>query len=989
VIRLQVLGSVQLADTAGRELRAVLAQPKRLALLAYLAITNRLHRRDRLVAMFWPELDDAHARGALNQAISFLRREVGPSAVSALFSTRGGEELGIESSAVWCDVTAFREALKAANHGEALELYGGDLLDGFHAGTSACFDEWLDSERTRLRDDAARAARLAAEELEAEGHVTTAVASARRGCELSHPDERAVRQLLELLDRLGDRAGALHAYESFAERLSRELDVGPSPETVAIIERIRAGSGARARPSKTDEAAPPPPGAPQFDLDRWRIERQLGRGGTSTVYLARDVRHGRPVALKTMRRELIHDRGVDRFLREVQITASLAHPHILPLIDSGASGGMLYLVTPYITGESLRSRLRRQPALEVTDALRIAREIAGALDYAHRRGVVHRDIKPENVLLADGHAIVADFGIATTRVESLQGGQGVETESIDGSPGYMSPERARGDGGAAVRSDIYSFGCVIHEMLTGDLPQPDDSPSDVRRRRGAVPPEVARLIAECVARDPERRPSNAASISRAIDRSLARLQHSHNPARRLAWTDVWSSNTRRHRAIVAAALIAGVVVSWLAIAFPWPATEASTALSETSTLNREAFESFLRGNAALARREERAASFDAVRGYSHAVELDSGFADAWAGLARAHAFIAWHALDPTVDHEKPAHVALERARRLAPLSAATLRAIGEVTFHTAGVRRIEEARRALRAALQRDSTDSELLTFIAQVELRAEQAASAVALAERATAANPRDASATTMLLTAYAYSRRFGDAVRVADRLVLQDPDDPDSYLLRAMLAIMQDGDTAAAGRDVASAIRELGNKTLLDAANWAVHPLLRIDMSLASVLDAVPVEERVGDARMEYYWMAMHRAGFSGRPRVAKAFADSILAIAREIELAGRRAHPLWPSDALIVLGRTDEAMKLADAIPRATQAPWPAYEWARLYASAGRQDKSLVILERLLERPSYVTPALLRIDPGFATLRGEPRFERLLTRASSFLGRSPGVS
>lgn len=948
----------------------MVAQPKRLALFAYLAITARIHRRDRLVAMFWPELDDAHARGALSQAVSFLRREVGRSTLSPLFVARGGEELGLEPGAVWCDATAFLNAVKTGQNGEALELYRGDLLEGFHISGGAEFDEWLESERARFREGAAKAAQWAAEELEAEGHVTTAVASARRGCELSHPDERALRHLLELLDRLGDRAGALHAYEAFAARLRRDLDATPSPETVAIIERIRATSAVHERRSEGGDSSVSP--VPQFEMDRWHIERELRRGGMSTVYLARDVKHGRHVAVKTMSPELFPEGGSERFLREVQITASLAHPHILPLIDSGASQGMLYLVTPYITGESLRSRLRRNPPLDVAVALRIAREIAGALDYAHRRGVVHRDVKPENVLLADGHAMVADFGIASVMDVAANVDHPSVREDLAGSPGYMSPERSRGDGGASVPSDIYALGCVMHEMLTGERPQPGDSASHVRRRSPVMPADVARLISECIARDRGRRPASAALVCEGIDRALATPQQSHNGVRRF---DIRLWNTRRP-ATIATAIAGIVVVMWLAIDWRGTRADSTTAVSAVSTPNREAFESYLRGNAAYARRQEKGASFDALRAYSRAVELDSGFAEAWAGVARAHAWISWHGLDPLSDHEKPAQFAVAQARRLAPLKTATLRAIGEVTFHTAGVRRIDEARQALHVALQRDSADSELLAFLAQVELRAEQVPSAIRLAERATAANPRDAWATSILLTVYAYARQAADAMRVADRLVLQDPDDPDSYLLRAMLAVLHDADTAAARRDIASAIRELGNKTLIDAANWAVYPLLRIDASLAAMIDSVPLEERVGTARTEYYWMAMHRAAASGRAHVAKAHADTVVSLAEELKRKGRTARPLWLVDALIVLGSIEEALRLADEVPRVEQAPWPAYEWARVYASAGRRDQALRILERLMQRPSYVTPPLLRIDPAFAKLRGEPRFEQMLT-------------
>ncbi len=472
--------------------------------------------------MFWPELDTAHARGALSQAVRFLRRELGS---EQFIVSRGNEDLGVDSSAIWCDAVAFSASLRERQYGEALEFYRGDLLEGFFVSAGPAFDDWVMRERERLRDGAARAARALAEEREADEHYTTAVANARRAFELSHLDERAMRELLELLDRLGDRAGALHAYGEFVQRLVRELDTTPSPETVAVIERIRAGSPARDQRAKPGGAAAGAPGTtaeapPEFE--RWRIEGELARSRMSTVYLARDARNDRPVAVKTMRPEMLGADGIDRFLREIRITASLAHPHILPLIDSGSANGALYLVTPYIPGESLRGRLRRESRLEIGEAVRLAREIANALDYAHRRGIVHRDIKPENVLLADGHALVADFGVADAGVVAAHARNADRSGvAVAGSPPYMSPEHAAGDISSGARSDLYSLGCVLHEMLTGALPGAGDSWREIRRRRPDVPRAVARLVSDCLDRDPARRPPGAADVARTLDASLA------------------------------------------------------------------------------------------------------------------------------------------------------------------------------------------------------------------------------------------------------------------------------------------------------------------------------------------------------------------------------------------------------------------------------------------------------------------------------------
>src|SRR5215213_10102148 len=203
--------------------------------------------------------------------------------------------------------------------------------------------------------------------------------------------------------------------------------------------------------------------------DRYAIERELGRGGMATVYLADETKHDRKVAIKVLRPEVAATLGAERFLREIGIAARLAHPHIVPLIDSGEAGGLLYYVSSYMPGGSLRERLQREGKLSVRDTLRIAQEVSTALDYAHRAGFVHRDVKPENILFADGHALLADFGVA--RVCCGDGEDPVTAAGIAiGTPEYMSPEQASGERDVDARSDVYALACVVYEMLTGAPP---------------------------------------------------------------------------------------------------------------------------------------------------------------------------------------------------------------------------------------------------------------------------------------------------------------------------------------------------------------------------------------------------------------------------------------------------------------------------------------------------------------------------------------
>ena len=260
---------------------------------------------------------------------------------------------------------------------------------------------------------------------------------------------------------------------------------------------------------------------------RYRLERELGRGGMATVFLAQDLKHPRRVAIKVLDPELTALLGPERFLREIEISARLQHPHILTLLDSGEARGLLYYVMSYVEGESLRERLAREQQLPVEEALRLAREVADALDYAHGAGVVHRDIKPENILLQAGHAVVADFGIARA-VSAAGGPQLTTTGTAVGTPAYMSPEQVMGSRDLDGRSDLYSLGCVLYEMLAGVPPFAGATaeslahqhlsapPPMVTSVRPSVPGATARAIARCLAKTPADRFGTAGEFAEAL-----------------------------------------------------------------------------------------------------------------------------------------------------------------------------------------------------------------------------------------------------------------------------------------------------------------------------------------------------------------------------------------------------------------------------------------------------------------------------------------
>ena len=318
--------------------------------------------------------------------------------------------------------------------------------------------------------------------------------------------------------------------------------------------------------------------------DRYSIERELGAGGMATVYLAEDVRHRRKVAVKVLHAELSAMLGPERFLKEIELTAGLQHPHILPLFDSGSAEGLLYYVMPYVDGVTLRSRLEHEKQLPVQDAVRIACEVADALEYAHRRGIVHRDVKPENILLHEGRALVADFGIALA-LEQAGGTRMTQTGMSLGTPQYMSPEQAMGEREVGPASDIYSLGAVTYEMLAGDPPFIGSTAQAIvaqvitsePRSLSAQRKTVSRQIDDAVHRALEKLPADRFGSAAAFSAALASNEGSSDAGSAHARDRApagWRTHAREPLVLALGALVAALAVALIVSARRGPANDA-------------------------------------------------------------------------------------------------------------------------------------------------------------------------------------------------------------------------------------------------------------------------------------------------------------------------------------------------------------------------------------------------------------------------------
>ncbi len=343
--------------------------------------------------------------------------------------------------------------------------------------------------------------------------------------------------------------------------------------------------------------------------DRYRVDRVLGEGGMATVYLAEDLKHRRKVAVKVMRPELAATLGADRFLREIEIAAQLSHPHILPVHDSGESGGVLFYVMPYVEGESLRERVHREGQLPVDEALRLAREVAEALGYAHKRGIIHRDIKPANVMLGEGHALVADFGIA----RATDGGQALtQTGLAVGTPQYMSPEQATGERDIDARADVYAIGAVLYEMVAGQPPYTGSTPQAVlakslteevaplARVRPGVPAPVAAVVAKAMARRPADRYASGGELEQALASARDALRSGATPLASAGPSPARVWGLFGISAVVSLAVVYGLVSRWGLASWTMGLAAALLAIGAVVLLATGRFEALRRSGAPVA-----------------------------------------------------------------------------------------------------------------------------------------------------------------------------------------------------------------------------------------------------------------------------------------------------------------------------------------------------------------------------------------------------
>ncbi len=526
--------------------------------------------------------------------------------------------------------------------------------------------------------------------------------------------------------------------------------------------------------------------------DRYRLERELGRGGMATVYLVHDLRHDRQVAIKVLRPELAAVLGRERFLAEIQVTAKLDHPHILTLLDSGEDGGFLWYALPYVRGESLRARLEREHQLGVSEALTIAADIASALDYAHQQGVIHRDVKPENILLHEGEAMLTDFGIALA-IREAAGDRLTETGLSVGTPRYMSPEQATADRRLDARTDIYSLGAVSYEMLAGEPPFTGTTAQAIITRVITAPPTPLRALRDSV----------PAAAEAAITRALAKLPADRFPSAAAFGAALRAEQpahvTPRSMSPWLWLAAAGAVVLVLYLMLPRHATSASTGAERAATMAR--------AQRGLDRRTS-AGTVEAVAEYGAVIRRDSSYAPAWSGLGKTYvrAYFRNFTL-PGVPHDSLLALAVRSVERALAADSTS----ADAWVAQAMVRRsvdptdMTPALRAIRRAISLDSMSGAAWQTAAMIFADRGDMSAAMEAWTRSTTVAPAYAEGAAFRGQGYFWRRQFDSAEVWADSAITLDPDYIFARTIRGYVAVER-GDFAK-GADAFDAARRLGD--------------------------------------------------------------------------------------------------------------------------------------------------------------------------------------
>ena len=774
---------------------------------------------------------------------------------------------------------------------------------------------------------------------------------------------------------------------------------------------------------------------------RYDLERELGRGGMATVFLARDRKLGRPVALKVLDPDLAATVGADRFLREVRLTANLQHPHILPLLDSGEADGLLYYVMPFVEGESLRGRLAREKQLAIEDALGIAREVADALDYAHRQGVVHRDIKPDNILIHEGHALVADFGIARA-LEAAPGDDAKPTwrttaGAVLGTPAYMSPEQASGSMELDGRSDQYSLACVLYEMLAGEPPFTGPTgeivmiqhvtapPPPVSQLRPPVSPGLAQAIARALSKAAADRHANAGAFARAL------AMHGPAAAGRGAGEDEAPpapAVRRRGWVAVAVALLAVVVVVAAGALIWWRGREPggrmqTIAVLPLANLSGDAAQLYFadgmteeligelsrisglrvisrtsvmgyrehpRPMREVARQLKAGAVVEgSVRREGDRVRITANLVDAAQDRRIWTESFEREARDVLALQAEVARVIAERIRvQLTPGERRRLSRVRAVDprAHDAYIRgrvwldRVDEAgyHNALAAfeeALRIDPEYAEAWAGLAETHYRVssvfqpadEAMPKARAAAERALSLDPEIGDAEAILgLVRGMYEWEWQDAERHFHRALVLRPSSAGAHSNYGMTLICQGRfDEGLEHWRMAEALDPLSTFLLSGRSYWLLMSG-RYPEAEASAREALA---RDSTYAVNWYNLAQSEIG-QGR------FDEGIRSALRAVEVSDGTITRHFLALMYASAGRSAEARRALEGAAAATGGRVQLIYRARVLANLGDRTGALDLLERAVAGHEEEV-ALMRVDPFFRPLRGDPRFGALLRR------------